>query len=64
MKLLGRKHVPVEARPFDGGNVPLVRLALGYDVFVMDTDEAIALASQLVAAVDKANAAAEVPDVR
>ncbi|BCP00701.1 hypothetical protein [Mycobacterium intracellulare] len=52
MKLLGRKHVPVEARPFDGGNVPLVRLALGYDVFVMDTDEAIALASQLVAAVD------------
>lgn len=53
MKLLGRKHVPVEARPFDGGNVPLVRLALGYDVFVMDTDEAVSLASQLVAAVDE-----------
>lgn len=53
MKQLGRKHVGAEARPFSGGNAPLVRLvALGYDMLVMDHSEAIDLASQLVAVVD------------
>ncbi|WP_136245915.1 hypothetical protein [Mycobacterium intracellulare] len=54
MKQLGRKHLQTEARVFSGGNTPLVRLALGHEIFVMDTEEAVALASQLVAAVDEA----------
>ncbi len=48
-------------RPFVG-NDRLIRLRIGADVFVMDRDEAIDLARQLVAAVDKANSAGEVVD--
>lgn len=53
MKQLGRKRLRAEARAFNGGNVPLVRLALGHEIFLMDSNEALALAAQLVAAVDE-----------
>lgn len=61
MKLLGRKQLRADVRPFAGDD-RLIRLGIGYDVFVMDCDEAIDLARQLVAAVDEAKA--EVPDGR
>ncbi len=61
MNLLGRKMLKAHVRPFVG-NDRLIRLRIGADVFVMDRDEAIDLARQLVAAVDKANSAGEVVD--
>ncbi len=53
VKLLGRKMLKADVRPFTGDD-RLVRLGIGYDVFVLDHSEAIDLAHQLVAAVDEA----------
>ncbi|WP_142278351.1 hypothetical protein [Mycobacterium europaeum] len=52
MNLLGRKQLRPDVRPFTG-NDQLIRLEIGYIVFVLDHSEAIDLAAQLVAVVDR-----------
>ncbi|UXA04423.1 hypothetical protein KXD96_15440 [Mycobacterium sp. SMC-2] len=52
MNLLGRKQLRPDVRAFTG-NDQLIRLEIGYIVFVLDHSEAIDLAAQLVAVVDR-----------
>lgn len=52
MKQLGQHHIEARAWAFSGTPGP-IRLRIGAHGFVMDADEAIHLAAQLVAAVDQ-----------
>lgn len=58
MKLVGRNGMSARARPFfQVETESLVRVRMGGLVFMLSTDEAVDLATQLVAAVDAARAA-------
>lgn len=57
MKLVGRNGISARVRAFyQVETESLVRVRMGGLVFMLDTDEAVDLATQLVAAVDAARA--------
>jgi len=55
MKLLGRRNIRAQARPF-GGNPTLVALRIGAADYVLTPAEAVSLAASLVDAVDRSKA--------
>jgi hypothetical protein len=57
MKSCPRNHLSARARPFYLGDSVYVQMKCGPWQFLLDLDEAIELARELVAAVDRAKAA-------
>jgi hypothetical protein len=54
MKLLGRGNLKARAAAFEGADAWLVQLRMGGAVYVLETAEAVALATELVEAIDRA----------
>lgn len=53
MKLLGKKNVAARAFPFGGLDEPLVQIRIGPLLFLANIDEAVALAREIITAVDE-----------